>query len=560
MKKYIKNICGALALTAAFTACDSKLDVHNPGALTDEQIENILANGTDEERELVLGGLVQNLKGYVCYRGTIMSAGFSNMSIDNEWVHNNMYRNLQCGDIVYGDGARHGSGWGQYYTNNPALNYWSAKQLSECYGYWCSPAQAISNANKVLMFLSDEVVGESPLLKGYKAQCLTLRGMGYLQLMERFTKAYQHGGKSGHGMPMYTDYGYQDAKAPATAEETWSFLLKDLKDAVRLFKESSIGTGGYTKAVDNLTAYDVDLGIAQYFLAKACMWTGDYQTVITACNDVMTAFNWQFIKEENYGVSDTRVAGLCDYTDDVNAADNAFLAVERNPECIFGWKNSNLYSWSYYNPFVNGSDMVANAYFQIDDALWAKMADDDYRKERFMAQGAEFPYFRFVNNDTIWVPHTIPAYTSLKWAATIPATRSERSHQYSESDVILYRTSELVLMMAEAYAQSGNETEAKNTLNKLLAARTKAGAPTLTCDNYPSMQGMSALDMCKLQWRIECWGENGWNFWNAKRWNEVPTYQGTNHWSTTTLSIDHMTWEIPEKETQTNPNWGSVAR
>ena len=53
MKKYIKNICGALALTAAFTACDSKLDVHNPGALTDEQIENILANGTDEERELV---------------------------------------------------------------------------------------------------------------------------------------------------------------------------------------------------------------------------------------------------------------------------------------------------------------------------------------------------------------------------------------------------------------------------------------------------------------------------------------------------------------------------
>ena len=80
----------------------------------------------------------------------------------------------------------------------------------------------------------------------------------------------------------------------------------------------------------------------------------------------------------------------------------------------------------------------------------------------------------------------------------------------------------------------------------------------MTCDN--TMAGMSTLDMCKLQWRIECWGENGWNFWNHKRWNQAPVYSGSNHWSTNAVTIEHMTWEIPDKETQTNPHWANVAR
>jgi hypothetical protein len=114
-------------------------------------------------------------------------------------------------------------------------------------------------------------------------------------------------------------------------------------------------------------------------------------------------------------------------------------------------------------------------------------------------------------------------------------------------------------MLAEAQAQSGDEQGAKTTLNKLLAARTKAGTTTLTCDNYPSMQGMSVLNMVKLQWRIECWGENGWKFWNSKRWGEVPAYEGSNHWSQK-RTVEHTTWEIPDNETQTNPHWSNVAR
>ena len=561
MKKYIKKFCGALAIVSALTACDSKLDIHDPNSLTDEQIEDLLKNGTDEQRVLILGGMANGMPGYMCYRNAIMSGGFSNMSIDNEWVHNNMYRNLQCGDIVYGDN-RHSSGWGMYYTNNPTLEYWADNMTSQCYGYWASPATLINAANQVLQFLGEDIVGDSQLLKEYKARCLVIRGLGYMELMERFTKAYLHGGQNSYGMPIYTTYGYNAPAEPSSATETWNFVLNDLKEAVRLFGESGLGTNGYTIGTTHDTAYDIDRGVAQYMLARAAMWTGDYATVIAACKDVLDNYGWQFIAEANYGASNTRVAGLCDKTDEILADDNAFLCVAKNPECIFGWANdANIYTWSYMNPFTNGSDKVDEAYLQIDNVLWAKIADDDYRKSRFMTEKARFPYFAIISGDTVNYPNDIPAYTSLKWAATVASDESTRRHDRSNSDVILYRTSEVLLMLAEAQATSGDETGSKATLNKLLAARTKAGAPTLTCDNYPSMQGMSALEMCKLQWRIECWGENGWNFWNAKRRNEVPVYEGSNHWSDKrSVTIDHMTWEIPEKETQTNPHWASVSR
>lgn len=60
-------------------------------------------------------------------------------------------------------------------------------------------------------------------------------------------------------------------------------------------------------------------------------------------------------------------------------------------------------------------------------------------------------------------------------------------------------------MLAEAYAEIGNEAMSKQVLNQLLAARTREGASLLTCDNYKS--GLALKDLIKLQWRIEMWGK-----------------------------------------------------
>lgn len=111
-------------------------------------------------------------------------------------------------------------------------------------------------------------------------------------------------------------------------------------------------------------------------------------------------------------------------------------------------------------------------------------------------------------------------------------------------------------MLAEAYAQSGQDAKAKEVLNKLLAARTKAGKPTLTCDNYSGMSGMSALQMVQLQTRIEMWCEGGREFYNNKRWNISVNRAGSNnHYRTGTLSVDEMVLSIPRSETTTNTHW-----
>ena len=116
------------------------------------------------------------------------------------------------------------------------------------------------------------------------------------------------------------------------------------------------------------------------------------------------------------------------------------------------------------------------------------------------------------------------------------------------------RTSAVLLMKAEALAQQGKETETKDVINILLAARTKEGSPTLTCDNYPAMQGLSALQMVQLQSRIELWGEGGHEFFNNKRWNiSVDRNGSSNHINQGQYNVKDMTLQIPDDEMFYNP-------
>ena len=113
-------------------------------------------------------------------------------------------------------------------------------------------------------------------------------------------------------------------------------------------------------------------------------------------------------------------------------------------------------------------------------------------------------------------------------------------------------------MKAEIQARTGDEGGAKNTLNTLLNARTKAGATPLTCDNYQGMSGLSALQMVQLQSRIELGGEGGLEWFNNRRWNIPVNRQGsTVHWNPAmTYPVSQMTMKVPSEEISSNPNFG----
>ena len=191
----------------------------------------------------------------------------------------------------------------------------------------------------------------------------------------------------------------------------------------------------------------------------------------------------------------------------------------------------------------------------IDKRLYDLIADDDFRKDIFTTASGNYDY---ITDDagTMIYTRTIPEYANLKWAATIAKGRDARTNHF-ECDNIIFRASEAYLMLAEAYAQDGKDSQAKDVLDLLLRARTKAGQPTLSCAGYPSMSGMTALQMVQIQTRIELWLEGGREFYNNKRWGiVVDRSTSPNHyWKDNGLTLAQMVLEIPVNEKQTNTHW-----
>ena len=214
---------------------------------------------------------------------------------------------------------------------------------------------------------------------------------------------------------------------------------------------------------------------------------------------------------------------------------------------------SNTYTSSFFNIFANGVAGSSGEPPRIDSRLYDKIDANDFRKDIFTTSTANYKYI--LDSDGKTLEQQIPEYSSMKFAATFAKGVTVRDHQII-CDNYIFRSSEAYLMLAEAYAQSGQDAKAKEVLNKLLAARTKAGKPTLTCDNYSGMSGMSALQMVQLQTRIEMWCEGGREFYNNKRWNISVNRTGSNnHYRTGTLSVDEMVLSIPRSETTTNTHW-----
>ncbi|MBR2497136.1 MAG: RagB/SusD family nutrient uptake outer membrane protein [Parabacteroides sp.] len=553
MKNYIatgKKWGLAFVACAALASCASELD-QRPQNFVDEDILTILNSDKTQDqakKDVIIQALCANLESNFRLNGNYNGySGNAINSIDGQEIM------LACraNDIVVG--AQNNSTTTGFYTKmydlSPENQPWRDDQgkTGYNYAYWALPCDALTNANKVLSLVTSEIAQKgTEKVKNGRASALCVRAYAYMLLMERYQKAYLQGGKGGEGMPIYKTYGINDPVAPSSSDETYNFINGDLDEAIALFKEAGTGEGGYTVSATN----DIDLGVAQYLKARVAMWTGNYAAAISACNDILAHYP-NFIAEANYGVKQQDFDALQAEEKEAMASDNAFTYIGVNPECILGWVDGNGASSYYYgnfNPFSGDGTGTNLLFMRTDDRLYNQIDDNDYRKDNTMPVAKDFTYF--LNKDT----HTLHAYTNIKWGATICLQQTKRT-QHSNTDKPYIRSSEVVLMLAEAYAEAGQEAQAKSTLNTLLAARTRTGAPTMTCDNYKG--GLAIKDLIKLQWRIEMWGENGLEFLNLKRWGKTVDRAGSIiHWRTGSLAQEHMTYMVPMEEYNFNAGWG----
>ncbi len=553
MKKYIL-ILSSLAILFT-TSCGKMLDVTPPNNITDEQIQDLLVNGTDAQRQMVLNAIASPMAKYFNYwnipcgsTGALAPMTYCYQGI--EWA-----RSLQGNDVAFGynnqtnqlAGSPYYEGTAQYKNGDFAGNY----------AHWAGYAYCISQANLLLGNMTKEAAAQSNLAKDGRVRGLCIRAYSYMCLMEEYCQPYLSGGKEKLGMSLYTEYSPGQAPvARSSAEETWKFIKDDLEEAVSLANAEGIG---YTSDYDKLE--DFDCGIANFLLARACILSGDWAKAITACNAIINSGKYSFIKEQYYGGHNSG-ADMAPENLEFLPENNAFTALKKNPECIFGYRKTSSYNPSTQadlcahftrlaNPFGTYSASASCA--RIDDRLYNKIADNDFRKAAFYPE--QITNYNFKGNSL----GIVPSHCPLKFAATYGIKDGGEDHStisdVDEQEFCKFRLSEVYLMKAEAQAQNNDSNGAKATLNQLLAARTKAGAPALTCDNYPSMAGLNALQMVQLQYRIEMWGENGREYFNNKRWNiNVDRTGSTTHVATgMKLNWQDMTIEFPTNEKENNP-------
>ena len=551
MKKYILILS---ALTVLYS-CGKMLDVTPPNAITEEQVQDLMVNGTDAQKQMVLNAIASPMVKYFNMwnipcgsTGALAPMTYCYQGI--EWA-----RTLQGNDVAFGYNSQTNQLAGAPYYDGSAQ--YKNGDFTGNYAHWAGYAYCISQANLLLGYMTKEAAAQSDLAKDGRVRGLCIRAYSYMCLMEEYCQPYLSGGREKLGMSLYTEYAPgQTPVARSSAEETWNFIKTDLEEAVALAGAEGIG---YTTSYDKLE--DFDCGIANFLLARACILTGDWAKAITACDAIINSGAYKFIEQKYYGGHNSGTDMTAENLEFL-PENNAFTGLKHNTECILGYIKTSSYNPSTQsnlcahftrlaNPFGTYSASASCA--RIDDRLYNKIADNDFRKDAFYTE--QITNYNFKGNGL----GIVPSYSALKFAATYGIKDGGEDHTdislVDENEFCKFRLSEVYLMKAEAQAQSGNDAAAKTTLNALLAARTKEGAETLTCDNYPSMAGLSALQMVQLQYRIEMWGENGREYFNNKRWNiNVNRSGSTTHVATgMTLNWQDMTIEIPTNEIENNP-------
>lgn len=561
MKTY-RIISVALAL-GLLVSCGDRLNVTNPNKFTIEDInEHIIGTGDESKIKLALEGMANTMPVQMMVYDIKLTKGYGNRwSAD---ITHQLAHDMLIGDIVEGPDASHAGVFQNWYTVAATFPYYRYNaDVTGNYANYISACIKIANAVKVMQNITEDAIEKASgsgqaMLKDYRARCLVVYALGYMQLMETYTDLTNPDSETDNGWPIYTTYAYNTPVKPASVKATWDMIISTLQTAVKYFNESI----GYTIGKTETELYDIDLGVAQYLLARAALDCKRWDIAATAAADIVAKYP-TFIAEANWGMPDAKLASVAQinsnhaFQDSFNSDENAFFNFAVNPEAIFGWEASEAVGanvtrksaipYVIQNPLLNGNMQTS---WQIDADLYNKIPANDFRKERIASADVVYPFYTVntAGSDTTF--HTgivVPKYTNLKYAAT--ESRDKASiHDNSTylTDLTYYRSSAAYLMLAEAYAQQGQTAQAKAVLDKLLAARTKAGQTAMT--------STGTLDEIKLQWRIEFWGEGDWNFVNAKRWGDIANYRkGSNHWTKNVTPT--LIWEIPEEERVGNPNW-----
>ncbi|MDR0972477.1 MAG: RagB/SusD family nutrient uptake outer membrane protein [Prevotellaceae bacterium] len=414
---------------------------------------------------------------------------------------------------------------------------------------WYYYYMIIGNANTYLENI-DNAAGDEQVRLFLKAEALTFRAYAYLMLVQFYADSWADSNNGAADGVVLRLNSSMDGEKISSLSACYERIYKDLDDAIELYKKADLKR---SDVFDSSAACFPDIYVAYAVYARAALTKEDYQTALEKAR----------LAEEGSSL--------------MSVADYRAGFVAPSSEWIWGSYNDpteQLYYWSWqvtmaYNGYYADAEGGTVASRELIDAVPAT----DIRKglfvykETFCDNGdvndliLTTGYGNFSNTDAgkaaqkkanayaqsvcAYKPATvIYPYTNLKFACTaLPGVGC----------VPFIRTSEMLLIEAEALCRLNNDSEAQKVLLALNrdSGRDAAYACTKT--------GADLLEEVKFYRRLELWGE-GRSWFDQKRWGGTFRRNGFDeggnfHASITGTFGDVNTfwkWAIPKRESDYN--------
>lgn len=415
--------------------------------------------------------------------------------------------------------------------------------------FWYQRYHFVNSANSIINRVAEGDFVEDDLLRNILGQAHAYRAWAYHQLIMNYAKEYRLGNPaSDPGVPLVLTTGAPYTSGPrATVQAVYDQIEDDIDTAIAYLAD----------ATPPKNKSHISINAAQGIKARVALSTGDWATA--AASAAAARDGYPLLDETGW------LSGFNTY--DLS-------------EVIWGGRVINeetnyFASFFYYiSPTFNGSLNRSNPKI-INKEVYAQIPETDYRKQAWLplapntnpaasnAQGGSFETDpNYDNADDFWA-----AWTNI--ITTYGMTNGHNTHPYmtvkflqqnpgtiDPDDVLYMRSSEMVLIEAEAKTMLNDISGAQNALAILGEARDSAFDKT----QFATQEAL--MDQIKFQRHVELWGE-GFGFHDRKRWDDPIDHSESgasqvlyqDGFSQDRASVNpRWVWKIPQREIDSNPN------
>ena len=424
---------------------------------------------------------------------------------------------------------------------------------------WYHRYNIITNANSIINRVAEGELTVTPQLNYLLGQAYAYRAFAYLDLVQHYARGYLIGDpNSDPGVPiLFSSEAPFDSAPRSSVQAVYDQIFADLEAAITAFADGSERPSGsaFHKA-------DLNIDVAYGLRARAALASGDWDL---AAESAAAA-------REDYSIM-----GEADWKAGFNTT---LLPEVMWGSNVIGTETTFFRSYFYLASNTFNGSQVRNNPKIADRRLVDAIPESDYRGDLFLADApnsntsAANGNGGYANADTELYP------TEEEFDAAITALASEwgwtsrhNTHPYMQvklrqqipggiepDDIIYMRSSEMVLIQAEALNYAGRTDEAIAVLSELATERDEEWDG----DDYDDDED-TLLEHIKFQRGVELWGE-GFLFQDKIRWDDPidhaadggsgasETLYQDGYQQERPSANDDWVWKIPQREIDANPN------